>query len=93
MAKARIERGADGAHVRELDRHVGARMRARRIMLGLTQQRLAERIGIAHRRAHKYVKGINRMAASRLYKVAQALGVDVGYFSRGCREPRSPRPG
>jgi transcriptional regulator with XRE-family HTH domain len=52
----------------------------RRIMLGLTQQQLAERIGITYQQAHKYEKGINRMAASRLYKVGQVLGVDVGYF-------------
>jgi transcriptional regulator with XRE-family HTH domain len=86
MAKPRIKRGAGGAHARELDRHVGARMRARRIMLGLTQQQLAERIGIAHQQAYKYEKGINRMAASRLYKVGPALGVDVGYFFEGLRK-------
>jgi transcriptional regulator with XRE-family HTH domain len=90
MAKPRIKRGAGGA-ARELDRHVGARMRARRIMLGLTQQQLAERIGSAYQQAHKYEKGINRMAASRLYKVAQALGVDVGYFFEGLqRAEESP---
>jgi transcriptional regulator with XRE-family HTH domain len=71
------------AHARELDRHVGARMRARRIMLGLTQQQLAERIGITYQQAHKYEKGLNRMAASRLHQAAQVLGVDVGYFFEG----------
>ena len=55
-------------------------------MLGLTQQQLAERIGIAHQQAYKYEKGINRMAASRLYKVGQALGVDVGYFFEGLQK-------
>ena len=83
MVEPRIERGAGGAHARELDRHVGARMRARRIMLGFTQQQLAERLGITYQQAHKYEKGINRMAASRLYKAAQVLGVDVGYFFEG----------
>jgi transcriptional regulator with XRE-family HTH domain len=83
MAKPRIKRGAGAALARELDRHVGARMRARRIMLGLTQQQLAERIEITYQQAHKYEKGTNHMAASRLYKVAQALGVDVGYFFEG----------
>ena len=52
---------------------------------------LAERIGSAYQQAHKYEKGINRMAASRLYKVAQALGVDVGYFFEGLqRAEESP---
>ena len=92
MAKPRIRRGAGGAHARELDRHVGARMRARRIMLGLTQQQLAERIGITYQQAHKYEKGINRMAASRLYKTAQVLVLMSAIFSRGCTEPRSRRP-
>jgi transcriptional regulator with XRE-family HTH domain len=58
-------------------------MRERRIMLGLTQQQLAELIGVTYQQAHKYEQGINRMAAGRLYKVAQVLGVDVGYFFEG----------
>ena len=61
-------------------------------MLGFTQQQLAERIGITYQQAHKYEKGINRMAASRLYKAAQVLGVDVGYFFEGLHRPRSRRP-
>jgi transcriptional regulator with XRE-family HTH domain len=69
--------------IQDVDRHVGARVRERRIMLGLTQQQLAELIGVTYQQAHKYEKGINRMAASRLYKVAQVLGVDVSYFFEG----------
>jgi transcriptional regulator with XRE-family HTH domain len=83
MVEPRIRRGAGGAHARELDRHVGARVRERRIMLGLTQQQLAQLIGVTYQQAHKYEKGINRMAASRLHKAAQVLGVDVGYFFEG----------
>jgi transcriptional regulator with XRE-family HTH domain len=64
----------------DVDRHVGARMRERRIMLGLTQQQLADQIGVALQQAHKYERGMNRMAASRLYKAAQVLGVGVSYF-------------
>jgi transcriptional regulator with XRE-family HTH domain len=58
-------------------------MRERRIMLGLTQQQMAELIGVTYQQAHKYEKGINRVAAGRLYSIAQALGVDVGYFFEG----------
>jgi transcriptional regulator with XRE-family HTH domain len=91
MAKPRIKRGAGGARARELDRHIGARVRARRIMLGLTQQQLAERIGITYQQTHKYEGGINRMAASRLHEVAQLLGVDVGFFFEGLhRAEESP---
>jgi transcriptional regulator with XRE-family HTH domain len=60
-------------------------MRERRIMLGLTQQQMAELIGVTYQQAHKYEKGINRVAAGRLYNIAQALGVEVGYFFEGLR--------
>jgi transcriptional regulator with XRE-family HTH domain len=58
-------------------------MRARRILLGLTQQQMAELIGVTYQQAHKYEKGINRVAAGRLYRIAQALGVEVSYFYEG----------
>jgi transcriptional regulator with XRE-family HTH domain len=63
-----------------IDRHVGERVRERRIMLGLSQHQFAELIGVTFQQAHKYEKG---MAAGRLYKAAQVLGVDVGYFFDG----------
>jgi transcriptional regulator with XRE-family HTH domain len=69
--------------IQDVDRHVGARVRERRIMLGLTQQQMAELIGVTYQQAHKYEKGINRMAAGRLYKIAQVLGVEVRYFFEG----------
>ena len=59
---------------------MGARVRDRRIFLGLTQQQMAELIGVTYQQAHKYEKGINRVSAGRLYNIAQALGVDVSYF-------------
>ena len=52
-------------------------------MLGLTQQQMAELIGVTYQQAHKYEKGINRIAAGRLFTIAQALGVEVGYFFDG----------
>lgn len=52
-------------------------------MLGLTQQQMAELIGVTYQQAHKYEKGINRVAGGRLYQIAQALGVDVSYFYDG----------
>ena len=67
----------------DVDRHVGARMRERRVMLGLTQQQMADLIGVTYQQAHKYEKGINRVAAGRLYRIARALGVDVSYFYEG----------
>ena len=52
-------------------------------MLGMTQQQMAELIGVTYQQAHKYEKGINRVAGGRLYAIAQALGVEVGYFYEG----------
>ena len=70
----------------DVDRHVGARVRERRIMLGLTQQQLADLIGVTYQQAHKYERGINRVSAGRLYEIAQVLSVPVGYFFDGLQE-------
>jgi transcriptional regulator with XRE-family HTH domain len=67
----------------DVDRHVGARIRERRILLGLTQQQMADLIGVTYQQAHKYEKGINRVAAGRLYGIARALAVEPGYFYEG----------
>jgi transcriptional regulator with XRE-family HTH domain len=82
------------ARPQDIDRHVGNRMRERRIMLGLTQQQMADLIGVTYQQAHKYEKGINRIAAGRLYNVARALGVEVGFFFEGLddAEPFRPTP-
>ena len=71
----------------DVDRHVGRRMRERRVALGLTQQEMAELIGVTYQQAHKYEKGANRVAAGRLLQVARALGVEVGYFFEGLGAP------
>ena len=52
------------------DDHIGGRIRERRIMLGLTQQQLAEMIGVTYQQAHKYERGINRVSAGRLFEIA-----------------------
>ncbi len=67
----------------DIDRHVGARIRERRIMLGLTQQQLADLIGVTYQQAHKYERGINRVSAGRLYEIAQVVSVPVNYFFDG----------
>ncbi len=70
----------------DIDRHVGARIRERRIMLGLTQQQLADLIGVTDQQAHKYERGINRVSAGRLFEIAQVLSVPVSYFFDGLDE-------
>jgi len=75
--------------VQDIDRHVGARIRESRIMLGLTQQQLADMIGVTYQQAHKYERGINRVSAGRLYQIARALGVTVGTFFEGLDAPQT----
>jgi transcriptional regulator with XRE-family HTH domain len=65
------------------DRHVGSRIRERRIMLGLSQQQLAQMIGVTYQQAHKYERGLNRISAGRLFEIAQVLGVAVSWFFEG----------
>jgi len=78
-----VAKVAGRSRPQDIDRYVGARIRERRIMLGLTQQQMAELIGVTYQQAHKYEKGLNRVAAGRLYSIAQALGVEVSYFYEG----------
>jgi transcriptional regulator with XRE-family HTH domain len=75
--------GSTRPRPQDVDRHVGAKLRERRLMLGMTQQQMAELIGVTYQQAHKYEKGINRVAGGRLYAIAQALGVEVSYFYEG----------
>lgn len=68
---------------RRADDHVGARMRLRRILLGMTQEQLAGTLAISYQQVQKYETGANRISAGRLFEIAERLGVDVGYFFEG----------
>jgi transcriptional regulator with XRE-family HTH domain len=76
----------------DIDRHIGGRLRERRVMNGLTQQGLADLIGVTYQQAHKYENGVNRIAAGRLYTIAQVLDVDVGYFFEGLESEARNEP-
>jgi len=76
----------------EVDLYVSSRIRERRTMLGLTQQQLAELIGVTYQQAHKYETGMNRISAGRLYQLAQALEVEVSYFFDGVNAGLAPNP-
>ena len=81
LASKITNRGVGGrSRALDVDRYVSLRIRQRRIMLGLTQQQMAELIGVTYQQAHKYETGINRISAGRLYQIARALGVDISYF-------------
>lgn len=76
----------------DIDRHIGERLRQRRVMNGFTQQQMADLIGVTYQQAHKYESGVNRIAAGRLYVIAQVLGVDVGYFFEGLQSEAASAP-
>ncbi len=63
-----------------IDVHVGARLRARRTLLGLSQTALGDAMGISFQQLQKYEGGSNRISASRLYELSKLLDVDIGYF-------------
>ncbi len=74
-----------------VDAHVGKRIRHRRWMLGMTQQQLADRVGIKFQQIQKYETGMNRVSASRLYDIAGVLEVPVAFFFEGLEGGR-PSP-
>jgi transcriptional regulator with XRE-family HTH domain len=67
----------------DIDLHLGKRLRRRRRLLGLTQQQLAGVVGVRFQQIQKYECGANRISAARLWSLAEALEVPVGYFYDG----------
>ena len=65
---------------RPVDKHVGERVRMRRLMCGMSQVELADKLGITFQQVQKYEKGTNRIGASRLYHIAQIFDVPPGFF-------------
>jgi transcriptional regulator with XRE-family HTH domain len=75
-----------------IDLHVGMRIRVRRKELGISQERLAESIGLTFQQVQKYERAANRVSASKLYEMARALKTNIGYFYEGLGDPAtSPR--
>lgn len=71
-----------------VDVHVGQKIRQRRWLTGMTQQRLAELVGIKFQQIQKYETGANRVSASRLWDIADALGVHVSFFFDGLKDEK-----
>ena len=63
-----------------VDVHVGKRVRARRLLCGMSQEAFASKLGVTFQQIQKYERGANRISASRLYKISKILNVPVGYF-------------
>ena len=66
-----------------VDRHVGLRLRMRRKELGISQEKLAEAIGLTFQQVQKYERAANRVSASKLWEMARALSTSIGYFYEG----------
>jgi transcriptional regulator with XRE-family HTH domain len=66
-----------------IDRHVGSRVRMRRMMLGMSQERLGDALDLTFQQVQKYEKGTNRIGASRLQTIAHILQVPVAFFFEG----------
>ena len=63
-----------------IDVHVGSRVRLRRMILGMSQEKLGEKLRLTFQQVQKYEKGVNRIGASRLYDLSRVLGVSVQFF-------------
>ena len=74
-----------------IDKHVGSRVRMRRMMLGMSQEKLGDALGLTFQQVQKYEKGTNRIGASRLQQISQILQVPVSFFSKA-RRTASGRP-
>ncbi len=70
-----------------IDARVGHRLRERRVVVGMSQEKLADRLGLTFQQVQKYEKGLNRVSASRLYQMAEILGVNVQYFYNHAESP------
>jgi transcriptional regulator with XRE-family HTH domain len=72
-----------------VDVHVGKRIRQRRWLIGMTQQKLADLVGIKFQQIQKYETGANRVSASRLWDIGEAMGVPAAFFFDGLKEPEA----
>src|SRR5436305_15092385 len=83
MASAGRAAEPDGEGPHPVDRHVGLRIRMRRKELGVSQEKLAESLGLTFQQVQKYERAANRVSASKLWEIARALNTSVAYFYEG----------
>lgn len=74
-----------------IDRHVGLRIRMRRKELGISQERLAESIGLTFQQVQKYERAANRVSASKLWEMSRALSTSISYFYEGLGDAIEPQ--
>ena len=76
-----------------IDVQVGTRVRLRRMLIGMSQEKLGEMLGLTFQQVQKYEKGVNRIGAGRLFQVAHILGVPIDYFYEGVNGVSESAPG
>ena len=76
-----------------IDRHVGSRVRMRRMLAGISQEKLGDALGLTFQQVQKYEKGSNRISASRLQQIAKELDVPVAFFFDGAPSGDAPSGG
>ena len=84
---------ADDRLPNPVDLHVGSRIRLRRKILGVSQERLAESLGLTFQQVQKYERGSNRVSASKLYEIAASLQTQIAYFFEGLADPSAVQEG
>ena len=67
----------------QIDKEIGSRMRMRRMLIGMSQEKLGEMLGLTFQQVQKYEKGANRIRVGRMIDIANVLGVDISYFFEG----------
>lgn len=81
-----IQNNSEGRSPNPIDLHVGTRIRSRRKALGMSQEQLAEGLGLTFQQVQKYERGANRISASKMYEAAKVLGVTPAFFFEGLEE-------
>jgi transcriptional regulator with XRE-family HTH domain len=76
-----------------IDGQVGNRLRLRRMMIGMSQERLGELLGLTFQQVQKYEKGVNRIGAGRLFEISRILNVPISYFYETVVDPASAQAG
>jgi transcriptional regulator with XRE-family HTH domain len=74
-----------------VDKHVGSRVRMRRLMLGMSQEKLGDALDLTFQQVQKYEKGVNRISASRLQAISHILQVPVAFFFEGVQDASAMR--
>ena len=67
----------------QIDKEIGSRMRMRRMLIGMSQEKLGEMLGLTFQQVQKYEKGTNRISVGRMIDIANVLGVEIGFFFEG----------